>query len=169
MRAVLPIVGVAIGVAAVAAIQYANASVTESFREAAAALSGRSDFVVTGVRGVPDATRLAQAGYDAVLVGESLVTAGEPAAAVAAWRLRHDVGARLLGEPCGASVNHVGAVQEVKLPSGRGFWFGSEIHVIDKAHPDDFSSPIVPDVTVAERHADRSKGSDLVMARALDL
>ena len=51
-RAILPVVGVAIGVAAVAAIQHANRSVTESFREAAASLSGRSDFVVTGVAGV---------------------------------------------------------------------------------------------------------------------
>ena len=40
----------------------------------------------SGVRGVPDATRLAQAGYHAVLVGESLVTAGDPAASVAALR-----------------------------------------------------------------------------------
>lgn len=40
----------------------------------------------SGVRGVPDATRLAEAGYHAVLVGESLVTAGDPGAAVAALR-----------------------------------------------------------------------------------
>ncbi len=53
MRLALPAVGVAIGVAAVAAIHHANTSVTESFREAAASLSGRSDFVVTGVAGVP--------------------------------------------------------------------------------------------------------------------
>ena len=53
LRAVLPVLGVAVGVAAVAAVQHANRSVTESFREAAGALSGRSDFVVTGVRGVP--------------------------------------------------------------------------------------------------------------------
>ncbi len=32
----------------------------------------------SGVRGVDDATRLAEAGYHAVLVGESLVTAGDP-------------------------------------------------------------------------------------------
>ncbi len=53
LRALLPVVGVGIGVAAVAAIHRANASVTDSFREAAAAVSGRSDFVVTGVAGVP--------------------------------------------------------------------------------------------------------------------
>lgn len=38
----------------------------------------------SGVRGVPDATRLHEAGYHAVLVGESLVTAGDPRAGVAA-------------------------------------------------------------------------------------
>lgn len=53
LRAALPVVGVAIGVAAMAAIHHANRSVTESFREAADAISGRSDFVVTGARGVP--------------------------------------------------------------------------------------------------------------------
>ncbi|MCB0959797.1 MAG: indole-3-glycerol phosphate synthase TrpC [Acidimicrobiales bacterium] len=40
----------------------------------------------SGVRGVADATRLHEAGYDAVLVGESLVTAGDHRAAVAALR-----------------------------------------------------------------------------------
>jgi len=40
----------------------------------------------SGVRGPEDARRLADAGYDAVLVGESLVTAPDPAAAVAALR-----------------------------------------------------------------------------------
>ncbi|MCU1498555.1 MAG: trpC [Acidimicrobiales bacterium] len=40
----------------------------------------------SGVRGVTDATRLAEAGYHAVLVGESLVTAGDAAAGVAALR-----------------------------------------------------------------------------------
>jgi indole-3-glycerol phosphate synthase len=43
----------------------------------------------SGVRGVDDATRLAEAGYHAVLVGESLVTAGDPTAAVAALRAIH--------------------------------------------------------------------------------
>ena len=56
MRLVLPAAGVAIGVAAVAAIHHANRSVTESFREAAASVSGRSDFVVTGVAGFPSPT-----------------------------------------------------------------------------------------------------------------
>jgi indole-3-glycerol phosphate synthase len=40
----------------------------------------------SGVRGVEDATELARAGYHAVLVGESLVTAGDHAAAVASLR-----------------------------------------------------------------------------------
>jgi len=38
----------------------------------------------SGIRGPDDARRLADAGYDAVLVGESLVTASDPRAAVAA-------------------------------------------------------------------------------------
>ena len=53
LRLVLPVVGVAVGVAAIAAIHHANRSVTESFRDAAASVSGRSDFTVTGVGGVP--------------------------------------------------------------------------------------------------------------------
>jgi len=40
----------------------------------------------SGVRGPDDARALAETGYDAVLVGESLVTSGDPAAAVAALR-----------------------------------------------------------------------------------
>lgn len=52
-RSVLPILGVAVGVAAVAAIHHANRSVTESFRESARAIAGRSDLVVVGAAGVP--------------------------------------------------------------------------------------------------------------------
>ena len=52
-RVLLPVVGVAIGVAAVAAIHHANRSVTASFRDAAAQLAGRSDFVVSGAAGIP--------------------------------------------------------------------------------------------------------------------
>ncbi|WP_419922867.1 indole-3-glycerol phosphate synthase TrpC [Candidatus Poriferisodalis sp.] len=40
----------------------------------------------SGVRGPDDAAMLADVGYDAVLVGESLVTSGDPAAAVAGLR-----------------------------------------------------------------------------------
>ena len=38
----------------------------------------------SGIRGVDDARVVASAGYDAVLVGESVVTSGDQAAAVAA-------------------------------------------------------------------------------------
>ncbi len=41
----------------------------------------------SGVRGPDDARRLADAGYHAVLVGESLVTSGDPAAGVANLRV----------------------------------------------------------------------------------
>jgi indole-3-glycerol phosphate synthase len=44
----------------------------------------------SGIRGPEDAARLAEAGYDALLVGESLVTSGDPAAAVAALRTRKE-------------------------------------------------------------------------------
>lgn len=40
----------------------------------------------SGVRGPDDAASLARAGFDAVLVGESLVTSGDPAAGVASLR-----------------------------------------------------------------------------------
>ena len=41
----------------------------------------------SGVRGQADALSLRRAGYDAVLVGESLVTAADPAAAIAELRV----------------------------------------------------------------------------------
>ena len=41
----------------------------------------------SGIRGADDARRLADAGYDALLVGETLVTSGDPAAAVASLRV----------------------------------------------------------------------------------
>jgi putative ABC transport system permease protein len=53
IRAFLPVVGVAVGVAAVAAIHHANRSVTESFGESARAVAGRSDLAIVGARGVP--------------------------------------------------------------------------------------------------------------------
>jgi indole-3-glycerol phosphate synthase len=40
----------------------------------------------SGIRGAEDAATLAEAGYDAVLVGEALVTAGDPAVAVRTLR-----------------------------------------------------------------------------------
>ena len=42
----------------------------------------------SGVRDADDARRLADAGYDAMLVGETLVTAADPAAASRAPTLR---------------------------------------------------------------------------------
>lgn len=41
----------------------------------------------SGIRGPDDARRLVDAGYDALLVGETLVTSGDPAAAVASLRI----------------------------------------------------------------------------------
>jgi indole-3-glycerol phosphate synthase len=43
----------------------------------------------SGIRGPDDAAALQEAGYDAILVGESVVTAGDHAAAVAALRYPH--------------------------------------------------------------------------------
>jgi indole-3-glycerol phosphate synthase len=40
----------------------------------------------SGITGPADARRLADAGFDAILVGESLVRSADPAAAVAALR-----------------------------------------------------------------------------------
>ena len=55
-------------------------------RVAAALPSSVVRVAESGVRGVEDARALAAAGYDAVLVGESLVTSGDPGAAVQALR-----------------------------------------------------------------------------------
>ena len=43
-------------------------------------MAGAVSVAESGVRGRPDATALSTAGYDAVLVGELLVTSAEPAA-----------------------------------------------------------------------------------------
>lgn len=55
-------------------------------RVAAAIPAGVVKVAESGIRGPEDAARLAAAGYDAVLVGESLVTSDDPAAAVRALR-----------------------------------------------------------------------------------
>ncbi|MGH9154241.1 MAG: indole-3-glycerol phosphate synthase TrpC, partial [Acidimicrobiales bacterium] len=55
-------------------------------RVAAAVPDGVVTIAESGIRGPQDAARLAAAGYDAVLVGESLVTSDDPAAAVRALR-----------------------------------------------------------------------------------
>jgi putative ABC transport system permease protein len=109
-RAILPVVGVAIGVAAAAAIQHANRSVTESFREAASSLSGRSDFVVTGVAGVPAAAleRLAflweHGSFSPAVIGTAVVEDGTGEIA------------QILGVDPGGD----GAVREMKLLPGSG-------------------------------------------------
>ena len=55
-------------------------------RMAAAIPDGVLKVAESGVRNADDAARLRDVGYDAVLVGESLVTSGDPAAAVAALK-----------------------------------------------------------------------------------
>ncbi len=87
--------------------------------------------------------------------------------AVAAWRLKHELGATLVGEACGASANHIGSVDTFTLPSGREARFGSEIHIIDPGHPEDFSSPILPDIPRNLSHADRASSRDPVLEAAL--
>ncbi|MDE3245843.1 MAG: hypothetical protein KGN80_07115, partial [Acidobacteriota bacterium] len=89
------------------------------------------------------------------------------AAAVAAWRLRDEAGAMLVGEACGASVNHIGSVEEVRLPSGRAASFGTQIHIVNAADPDDFTSPILPDLEIRLTHEDVLRGDDPVLAAAL--
>ena len=56
-------------------------------RMAAAIPTGVVKVAESGIRGADDARRLADAGYDALLVGESLVTSRQPAAAVATLRV----------------------------------------------------------------------------------
>jgi indole-3-glycerol phosphate synthase len=53
---------------------------------AAAIPDGIVKVAESGLSGPGDAARLADAGYDAVLVGESLVRSGDPAAAVRSLR-----------------------------------------------------------------------------------
>jgi indole-3-glycerol phosphate synthase len=55
-------------------------------RMAAAIPRGIVKVAESGLRGPEDAARLADAGYDAVLVGETLVRSGDPAAAVRSLR-----------------------------------------------------------------------------------
>ena len=55
-------------------------------RMAALIPEGVARVAESGVRDAADARRLADAGYDAILVGESLVTAADPAAAIRALR-----------------------------------------------------------------------------------
>jgi len=56
-------------------------------RVAAAMPDGVLRVAESGIRGPEDARRLADVGFDAVLVGESLVTAGDPSGSVAGLRV----------------------------------------------------------------------------------
>jgi len=60
---------------------------SRAVRVAAAIPAGVVKVAESGVRGPDDARALAAAGYDAVLVGEHLVTSGDPSAAVEALRI----------------------------------------------------------------------------------
>ncbi len=105
IRVLLPIIGVAIGVAAVAAIHHANRSVTASFRDAASAVSGRSDFVVTGAAGIPIG-ELAALSF--------LWPIGSFAPAVAGSAVLDD-GSREVAQVLGVDWGGDGAVREVRL------------------------------------------------------
>jgi putative ABC transport system permease protein len=114
-RVALPVLGVAIGVAAVASIHHANRSVTESFRDAASTVSGRSDFVVKGPAGVPlgDLARLSflweKASFAPAVTGSAIVAGeGEPGGDVV----------EILGVDWGGDA----AVRDVRLiaPAGSG-------------------------------------------------
>lgn len=65
---------------------------TRATRVAAAMPTGILRVAESGIRGSADAAVLAAAGFDAVLVGESVVTSGDPAASVAALRVARSVG-----------------------------------------------------------------------------
>lgn len=65
---------------------------TRATRVAAAMPSGILRVAESGIRGAADAAVLAAAGFDAVLVGESVVTSGDPAGSVAALRVARSVG-----------------------------------------------------------------------------
>ncbi len=64
-----------------------------ALRMASAMPAGVVKVAESGVRGAGDAERLADAGYDAVLVGEHLVTADDPGAAIGALTITAQNGA----------------------------------------------------------------------------
>ncbi len=120
------------------------------------------DRLVTALQKEP---RLRGAGNLVVLTDAAVFSA----AAVAAWRLRHDAGALLVGQTCGAGANHIGAVEDIRLPSGRIASFGTQIHIINEAAPEDFKSPILPDLEARLTHRDVLKGRDPVVEAALGM
>ena len=125
-RVVLPILGVAIGVAAVAAIHHANRSVTESFRDAASTVAGRSDFVITGPAGVPvaDLERLAflwpLGAFAPAVTGTAVLDPGPGPRR--GDRDDDPEGPRQIVEILGIDWGGDGAVRDVRLvePDGRG-------------------------------------------------
>jgi putative ABC transport system permease protein len=110
IRVLLPTIGVAIGVAAVAAIHHANRSVTASFREAASAVSGRSDFVITGTAGIP---------IERLAVLSFLWPIGSFAPAVTGSAVLDD-GSREVAQILGIDWGGDGAVREVRLVAPAG-------------------------------------------------
>lgn len=112
VRVLLPTLGVAIGVAAVAAIHHANRSVTASFEDAASSIAGRSDFVVTGAAGVA-VEQLAALGF--------LWKIGSFAPAVTGPAVLED-GPREVAQVVGIDWGGDGAVRDLRLvaPSGPG-------------------------------------------------
>ena len=110
IRVLLPTIGVAIGVAAVAAIHHANRSVTASFQDAAAAVAGKSDFVVTGAAGIP-VGELAALSF--------LWPIGSFAPAVTGSAILDD-GSREVAQVLGIDWGGDGAVREVRLVDPAG-------------------------------------------------
>ncbi|HVQ53600.1 MAG TPA: FtsX-like permease family protein [Thermoanaerobaculia bacterium] len=110
IRVLLPAIGVAIGVAAVAAIHHANRSVTASFQDAAAAVSGRSDFVVTGAAGIR---------VEALEALAFLWPIGSFAPAVSGSAVIDD-GSREVAQVLGVDWGGDGAVRDVRLVDPAG-------------------------------------------------
>ncbi len=137
-RVALPVLGVAIGVAAVAAIHHANRSVTQSFRDAAATISGRSDLVIKGPAGIPlsELSKLAflweVGGFAPAVTGTAVLPGGEIVQLLGVdWggdSLVRDV--RLVA-PEGAGRALLGSPGSVLVPAPlaarRGFRVGSDI------------------------------------------
>ena len=110
VRVLLPVIGVAIGVASVAAIHHANRSVAASFEQAASTVSGRSDLVVSGVAGVP---------VEALERLSFLWTIGSFAPAVTGTTVVDD-GTAEIAQILGIDWGGDGAIRDVRLLSPAG-------------------------------------------------